>query len=707
MALSKLQFRSGVNKETTSYSNEGGWFDVDKVRFRSGFPEKIGGWTKQSENSFLGTCRSLHPWVALDGSRFVGVGTNRKYYIESGAAFYDITPVKKTVNLTNPFTARNANLHNTQVSATDTTIRLVNNTAASAFAPSGIIKIGSEIITYTGTSGDTLTGCARGQEGTTAAVHAGSSNVSSSTIKVSHTDHEASIGDFVIFSGATSLGGNINASVLNQEYEVSSIIDGNNYQIQARTVSTIQSITVSTGLNPTYLFSSTSDTSSGGAVTLKYLISAGLDTSIFGTGWGAGTFGRGSWNSSASISAPGQALGFWSHDNFGQNLLINSHNGNIYYWQFANGLESRATALSDLAGADGLAPTVSKQVMVSDKDRHTIVFGCDPETDIGVQDPMLIRFSSQESLTTWGASSTNTAGDLRLGSGSEIVCAVETKQQIIVFTDTSVYAMQFLGPPFTFGINMISDNTTISGAFAPVGIEDSVFWMGLSEFYSYDGTVKEIPCTVKDFVFKDFNQDQRSKVYAASNTAFSEVWWFYPSASSFENNRYVVYNYGQNIWYYGSMSRTAWIDRGISALPVAAGTDHYLYRHESGFDDGSTSPATPISAYIESSQMSIGDGENFVFISKIIPDLTFRNSTANTPSATMTVKARNFPGGQYLQTNSSAVSKEVSSTVEKFTDQLYVRIRGRSFAFKIQSSSLGETWRLGSPRVDVRPDGRR
>ena len=707
MALSKLQFKSGVDKETTSYSNEGGWFDVDKVRFRSGYPEKIGGWTKQSQNSFLGTCRSLHPWVALDGSRFVGVGTNRKYYIESGAAFYDITPVKRTASLTNPFTARHTTLHSTQVSATVTVIKLVNNAAATALAPSGTIKIGSEIITYTGTSGDTLTGCSRGQKGTTAAVHSGGAGVSSSTIKVTEVDHLVSIGDFVIFSGSSSLGSNITNLVLNQEYEITSIVDGNNYQIEARIVSTIQSITVSTGLNPVLVFSSANDTSSGGTVTAQYLVSAGLDTSILGTGWDAGTWGRGSWNSSASISAPGQALGFWSHDNFGQNLLINSHNGNIYYWQFANGLDSRAASLSSLAGTDGLAPTISKQVMVSDKDRHTIVFGCDSETSIGIQDPMLIRFSSQESLTTWGASSTNTAGDLRLGSGSEIVCAVETKQQIIVFTDTSVYAMQFLGPPFTFGINMISDNTTIAGAFAPVGIEDSVFWMGLSEFYSYDGTVKEIPCTIKDFVFKDFNQSQRSKVYAASNTAFSEVWWFYPSANSFENDRYAVYNYGQNIWYYGSMSRTAWIDRGISSLPIAAGTDKYLYTHESGFDDGSTSPASAISAYIESSQMSIGDGENFVFISKIIPDLTFRNSTANTPSAVITVQARNFPGGAYLQSNSKTVSKEVSNTVEKFTDQLHVRIRGRSFAFKIQSSILGATWRLGSPRVEVRPDGRR
>ena len=707
MALSKLQFKSGVDREVTSYSNEGGWFDVDKVRFRSGFPEKIGGWTRYTQEKFLGSCRAMHSWVALDGTRLLGIGTNKKYYIESGGTLNDITPIESTNTATNPFTARHTSLHGTQVSATDTSIKLVNNTAGTAFSPSGTIKIDSEIITYSGVSGDTLTNCVRGQKGTTAAVHSGGAAVSSATIKVTHSGHSPSLGGFVIISGANSLGGNIVSNIINQEYEVTAVTSGTTYQIEARTLSTIQYITTSTGTNPEYVFSSAQDTSNGGSVTFNYLVLAGLDTTILGTGFGAGAWSRGEWNSSANISAVGSSLGFWTHDNFGQNLLINAHNGNIYYWQFSNGLGSRASVISSLGGSDGFAPTIAKQVMVSDKDRHTIVFGCDAQTSIGTQDPMLIRFSSQESLTTWASLSTNTAGDLRLGSGSEIVCAVETKQQIIVHTDTSVYAMQFLGPPFTFGISMISDNTTISGPFSSVGVEDSLFWMGISEFYSYDGSVKEIPCSIKDFVFNDFNQVERSKVFAAANTSFSEVWWFYPSKNSTDNDRYAVYNYGQNIWYYGTMSRTAWNDRGITSTPIATGTDKYIYSHESGFDDGSTSPATAISAYIESSQMSIGDGENFVFISKIIPDLTFRNSTASSPTANITVQARNFPGGEYLQSNSAPVSKEVSSTVEQFTNQLYVRIRGRSFAFKIESSSLGETWRLGSPRVEVRPDGRR
>lgn len=712
MALSKLKFRSGVNKETTSYSNEGGWFDGDKVRFRSGFPEKIGGWTKRSSDAFLGSCRSLHSWVTLDGSRLLGVGTNRKFYINNGESFYDITPVDKTTTLTNPFTARSTTLHNTQVLPADTTIKLVNNAAATAFAPSGKIQIGSEFITYTGISGDTLIGCSRGQDGSSAATHAGSSPVTCTTIKVSELDHGRLVGDFVIFSGATSLGGNISADILNQEYEITSIIDGTTYQVEVRQVSTIQSITVTGGINPTNVYSSSLDTGSGGTVTAAHLFTAGVDSSISGNGWGAGSWGRNAWNTSSSIGVVGQTLGSWTQDNFGQSLILNARNGNIYYWNHGSGLASRAVPISTLLGTDGFAPTVAKKVMVSDQAAHTIVFGCDPETNIGVQDPMLIRFSSvvnnrAESLIVWKTEETNSAGDLVLGSGSEIITAVETKQQIIVLTDTSVYSLQFLGSPLTYGLSMISNNVTVAGPFATVSIEDSVFWMGLSDFYIYDGGVKVVPCSVKDYIFNDFNNSQREKVCAGSNTSFTEVWWFYPSAESEDNNKYVIYNYGQNIWYFGNLTRTFWQDRGIESNPIAAGSDNHLYTHEFGFDDGSTNPVSPIVSHIESSQMTIGEGDKFVFISKIIPDLTFRNSSEATPTATMTVQARNFPGGEYLQSNSKSVTKEVSSTVEQFTDQLYVRIRGRSFAFKIQSSNVGETWRLGTPRVEIRPDGRR
>jgi hypothetical protein len=381
---------------------------------------------------------------------------------------------------------------------------------------------------------------------------------------------------------------------------------------------------------------------------------------------------------------------------------MNVRNGGIYYWDRTGGLTSRAVSLDSLAGSNK-APTIAKQILVSDRDRHVIAFGCDPEGNPGVQDPLIIRFSSQENLTDWETRPDNTAGELRLGSGSEIITAVETRQQILVFTDDSLYAMQYLGPPFTFGVNHISENVTTMGPLSAVAVEDNVFWMGLNEFYAFGGTVQRIPCSVRDYVFSDFNLLQREKVVAASNTAFSEVWWFYPSSGSETNDRYVVYNYQQQIWYYGTMPRTYWMDRGIYDNPIAAGPNNYLYIQETGFDaDGSA-----ITAYIESSQIDIGDGDQFAFIKRLIPDLTFRDSTASSPSANFTIKTRNFPGGVYLQSNEKTVTKTASVPVEQFTDQVHLRLRGRSFAMRIESDDSGVGWRLGSPRLDIRPDGRR
>ncbi len=637
MPLTKLQFRPGINRETTSYSNEGGWFDMDKVRFRFGFPEKIGGWEPSSSTYFLGTCRALHPWVALNGERYLGVGTHLKYYINEGGGYNDITPIRAT----------------------------------------------------------------------TAAAHSSSAAVTCSTIIVTDTAHGALENDFVTFSGAATLGDAVTAEILNQEYQVVYVKNDNSYYINVRSVASISSITTSGGIDDTLVFASTSDSGNGGSsVVGAYQINTGLDTTITGTGWGAGTWSRGTWGSAASLSASGQTLRIWSHDNFGEDLLINVRDGDIFYWDKSNGVSTRAVELASLAGAN-TTPTIAKKVLVSDRDRHIIAFGCDSQTNPGVQDPLLIRFSDQESLTDWAATATNTAGDLRLGSGSEIITAIETRQQVLVYTDVSLHAMQYLGPPFTFGINTVSENITIAGPLAAIAVEDNVFWMGAEEFYVYGGAVQRLPCTVRDYVFSDINTDQLEKVTASTNTAFSEVWWFYPSASSSENDRYVVYNYQQQIWYYGSMARTVWLDRGVEDLPVAAGTDHVLYFHEQGFDDGSTNPASGISAYIESSQMDIGEGEQFVFLRRMIPDLTFRDSTNETPQATMTLKARNFPGGNYLQSNSKIVEKTTSVPVEQFTDQVHVRLRGRSFAFKIETSDTGTTWRLGSPRVDVQPDGMR
>jgi len=646
MPLTKLAFRPGIQKEITSYSNEGGWNDCDKVRFRAGYAEKIGGWQKFASNSYLGTARALHPFVALDKSRFVGVGTNKKYYLHLGGDFIDITPIRLT-------------------------------TAA----------------------GDATFAASDG----------------SSTITVTETGHQAVAGDFVTFSGAATLGGLITADVLNQEYEIQSIVGVNSYTIIARTAgTTIQGLTDDGVINRTPVTANASDTGNGGSsVIATYQINTGLDTSVQGNGWGAGTWGRNGWNQDADVVGSNQAfsiLRIWTHDNFGEDLLMNVRDGDIFYWDASVGTSTRAVKLSLRSDADVGTPTVAKKVMVSDVDRHVICFGCDPITEIGTQDPLLIRFSSQEDPTTWIPSATNTAGDLRIGSGSEIVAAVETRQQILVITDVSVHSMQFLGPPFTFGIQLISENTTIRGPQAAIAVDDTVFWMGLQEFYVYAGSVRKLACSVKDHVFSDFNTQQSEKVVAGINSSFGEVWWFYPSASSTENDKYVIYNYEQQIWYIGSLARTAWLDRGVNDFPIAASVDKYLYNHEIGFDDGSTNG--PISAHIESSQMDIQDGDGFLFIRRVLPDITFRDSTGSggsNPSANFILKARNFPGADYSssETSSNSITQTSTSPIEQFTDQVHVRIRGRSFALRVESTAEGVGWRLGSPRVDIRPDGKR
>ena len=641
MALTKLQFRPGVNRETTSYTNEGGWFDCEKIRFRFGTPEKIGGWNKYSGTSFLGTCRALHPFVALSGTRYLSVGTHLKYYINQGGGYNDITPLRET-------------------------------TAAGA-------------VTFGATNG-------------------------SSTLTVTDTNHGADENDFVTFSGAATLGGTITANVLNQEYQITRWVGANSYEIEAREVATLGDITIDGAYTPTLVAANSSDTGAGGSsVVGKYQVQTGLDTTVPGTGWGAGTWSRGTWGSASSLAASNVTLRIWSHDNFGEDLIFNVRNGGIYYWDKSTSSDpfTRAVALNALTGADAATPTIAKQVMISDRDRHVIAFGCDPEDAIGTQDPLLIRFSDQENPLVWSAQATNTAGDLSIGTGSEIITAVETREQILVFTDRSLHAMQYLGPPFTFGIQLISQNITIASPLAAIAVDDMVFWMGDEEFYLYTGQVQKLPCSVRSYVFNDFNKSQSEKITVGINSAFSEVWWFYPSADSESIDRYVIYNYQEKVWYYGALPRSAWLDRGIDQYPIAAGLDGYLYYQEFGTDDGSTSPPAAITSYIQSSQMSIGAGENFVLLSRLIPDVTFDGSTADSPNVDFTLETRRFPGEAYDQTTASSVVRTATVPVEQFTDQVRLRLRGRSFALKVASDETGVEWRLGTPRVDIRPDGRR
>lgn len=703
MPLTKLQFNPGINRETTGYANEGGWWDCDKIRFRQGFPEKIGGWVKFSQQSMLGTTRAIHPWTALDGDEYIGFGTNLKYYVFGGSVFNDITPIRSVSSAGAVTFAVGYTTLAVAMTASQTSISLTSSTNFPATG--GVVQIDSEIMSYSSRSGTTLVGVTRGIRGTTAATHSISAPVKSATIQVTQTSNGVVNGDFVTFSGAASLGGNMTAAVLNQEYQVTGVLSADVYTISARTVSTIPSIVVNGALVPTYVFSTAADSGTGGASTVgTYQISSGLDTSVSGTGWGAGPWSRGGWGSAADTTVPGAQLRLWSHDNYGENLIFNVRDGGVYYWDKDLSF-SRGVPIYTISGAQS-APRLAKQVMISDNDRHVIAFGCDDEFNPGVMDPLLVRFSSQENFLEWRTLPNTTAGSLRIGSGSTVVQAVETKQQILIFTDSSLHSMQYLGPPFTFGINMLSDSISIAGPNAAIAAGESVFWMGQGEFYAYNGVVSQLPTDVKDYVFSNINVNQLDKVYAGVNPNFGEVWWFYPSAESNENDRYVIYNYQQNIWYIGTMVRTAWTHRNTGIYPIACGTDGYVYVHESGNDDGSTYPPSAIDAYVESSGQDIGDGDQFAFMWRMIPDITFRNSTGS-PLAIFTIKASNFPGADFSQSDSRVVAKTSSIPVEQFTNQVYIRIRGRSFAFRVESSDLGSAWRVGIPRIDVRTDGRR
>lgn len=730
MTMTDLRFKPGINKEITPYSEENGWVDCDKIRFRFGYPEKLNGWEKNSANAFLGLSRGLHEWVALDGSSFLGLGTEQKYYIKAGDEYNDITP-----------------------------IRLTSSAGA---------------VTFSATDG-------------------------SSTITVTQISHGCFPNDFVTFSGAASLGGNITADILNQEYQVVSVTDGNTFTIQARTVSTIQSITESGGINPTLVTANSSDTGNGGAsVVGTYQAGAGLSSAVAGTGFGAGLMGgtnnnafqttlngaindsvttvnvatgqgsnfasgdvillgselmtvdsvstdaltvtRGQKGTTATSHSDGDTIrlaignddptndfnGFgagvatgtkdpstnlrlWSHDNFGEDLIFCERNGNIYYWDRTNGVSTRGVELSTLSGTPRSVPQKAKQVLMSDVDRHVIAFGCDglgSSSDTqgdGVQDPMLIRFASQANPIDWYPTATNTADSLRLDSGSEIIQAVETRQQILVLTDTAAYSMQYVGAPYQFNIGLVSSNITIASPNAAVAVGDSVFWMGKQEFYVYSGTSQRIPCTVRDYVFDDFNVSQSNKVFAGSNVSFGEVWWFYASADSSENDRYVVFNYQDNLWYVGNLARTSWLDRGISNLPVGTSTDNYLFNHETG----AKADGQAMTAFIESGDLGIGDGNQFSYISRVIPDLNFRETNVDNTTVDFILSAKNAPGQTAQNTNTDTITKTSNTPVDQYTNQYQTRLRGRSFTFKVQSTNGDVLWRLGIPRVDIRPDGRR
>jgi hypothetical protein len=469
------------------------------------------------------------------------------------------------------------------------------------------------------------------------------------------------------------------------------------------TVGTISSNTLGTGGGPSTRGASGTDAATHADNTLVRLATGNADSANDFVGWG----------NAASVTVPGAQIRLWSHDNFGEDIIINPRDGGLFYWDKTNGLGNRAIELSATSTYSGetSVPTVAKQVLVSDQDRHVIVFGCDglganssaPQGN-GVQDPLLIRFSSQENPVDFFPTATNTAGDLRLGGGSTFVQAVETKQQILVFTNKTLHAMKFIGPPFTFGLQELSKNITIMSPFSAIAVEDAVYWMGVDTFYVYSGgQTIQLPCTVKDKVFLDFNFEERDKVHVGLNSEFSEILWFYPSSTGGTVvDKYVAYNYTEKVWYYGTLARQAWLDRGIRNLPQAAG-NQYLYNHEVGFDDDGSA----MTSFIESSSIDIGDGDKFVFLKQVIPDITFNGSTSVNPDVAFTMKSRNNPGANFNETTQATAQRSATSPVEQFTEKLNYRLRGRSFALRIDSTSLGTKYKLGTPRVDIREDGRR
>lgn len=629
MPLKKILFRPGVNRENTRYASEalgsvnsgtnvaGGWYESEKVRFRSGTPEKIGGWQRISSSVFQGVCRSLWNWVTLENYNLIGVGTNLKFYIEKGGAYNDITPIRDTASLgTNPFSAN----------------------------------------------------------GTT-------------TVTVTDATHGCITGDFVTFTGATGT----YASTLNAEFQVT-VLTGNTYTITTPTALAAGSY-------------------GGASVVAAYQINTGSAIEIPLTGWGAGTWGTGPW----SVGIPSTTetnIRIWSQSNFGEDLIFGPRSGAIYYWDATTGVETRAVALTSLAGSSD-CPTIQNFIFVSDISRFVFAFGCN-DYGSAIQDSMLIRWSDQESLTNWTPVATNQAGSVRFSHGSELVTCLQTRQEIVVWSDSALYSLQYVGPPAVWQSQLLGDNISIASQNAAATASGLVFWMGVDKFYKYDGRVQTLRCDLRQHIFSNINTLQAGQIFSGTNEGFNEVWWFYCSANSTAIDRYVVYNYSEDIWYYGSMARTAWLDSGLRDYPLAATYSYNLVNHEQGNDDNETGTPAAIAALIGSSEFDIDDGHNFGFVWRVIPDLTFRNSSGDlTPQCTMSlIPYQNSGSGpndpQSVAGSSNAVIQRIATApVEEFTGQVYIRVRGRQMIFQVESNRLGTSWQLGAPRIDIKSDGRR
>lgn len=760
MTLSKLKFSPGINRDTTDYSNAGGWYDCNKIRFRNGLPEKIGGWQKFLPQQFDGTAREILRWASLNGTIYTAIGTNTKVYINGGSlgSLTDVTPWRRTVTLaSNPFTTTNLS---TTVKVTDAGhgcqagdyvtfsgaaggSNLVNGIPIAQLNKEHLIQsvLGSSEYTILVTTAATSSGTGGGASvvaqyqvgigldslvfgtgwgagpfggaaspfstttlGSNPIATSTASNTSSpylaTTLTITHNSHGLETNDTVYFSGATDVGG-VDAKFINRAFDIIKV-NANSYTISAWT-------------------NAATSTSGGGAAIVvqsyKSTESASLGTS---TGWGV----------EASESTLALQLRLWSLDNYGEDLLMNPRDGGIYYWT-ENTPAARGVPLYTLASASHV-PAIASKVIVSEVGSHVIAFGASPfdpaatTVDNTAQNKMLIRFSSDQRPEYWNeADTTENAGSIPLSNGSFIVTAEQTRQEILVWTDTALYSLQYKGTPYIFTASLISSGIDIIGPNSAATAANTTFWMGADNFYYYDGTMNRMPCTVREKVFPNLNFEQRYKVFAAVNGELNEIIWFYPSnttvggVTNTENDSYVIYNYAEKCWYYGTMPRTCWADRGFGNNPIAASSDRYLYSQEFGADDGSTNPPSAIDSYIVSSPVEIEEGDHFGFITRIIPDVSFRQTPEQTPvgEVDFTLYPQNYPGGMpplnengvptnYYGTGDLNVVK-YNFSVKTFTQQLFTRIRGRSAILRVGSDTLGVQWRLGTPRLDIRTDGRR
>ena len=714
MPLKKLLLKPGVNRENTRYTSEGGWYESDNIRFRQGTPEKLGGWTRISEASYLGLARSLLNWITLTSQNLVGVGTHLKFYIENGGGYNDITPLRATTSAGDvTFSAVSSTLDGA-INASITTITLADT---SGFPAAGKIIIDSEVIDYSAISSNTLTGCTRGASSlvtgtstsTTAATHSDTTAVGCFSVTIADSSHGASTGDFVTYSGAASLGGNIIASMLNQEYQIENVIDANNYVIIAKSFSS-EGITSATYTN---IASTSSDSGNGGgSVVGAYQINSGASSANPLVGWGAAGWGAGAWGQG---EADTEALRVWSQQNFGEDLIFAHRNGALFYWDASDAggdLNTRAVGLTTLSGASNV-PTVTNNLLVSDISRFVFCFGTNP-LGSSAKDPMLIRWSDQEDATNWTPDATNQAGSLRLSRGTEIVSAQQSRQEVLVWTDSSVYSLQYVGAGSgVWSATLVGEQTSIASQNSVAYANGVSYWMGKDKFYKYDGRVQTLRCDLRKYIFTDFNDLQYVQVFGGSNEAFHEVWWFYCSGSSSSIDRYVIYNYREDIWYYGNMARTAWLDSGLRSFPLAATYNSVLVDHENGIDDNETGTPVAIPAFITSAQFDLEDGHQFALVSRMIPDVSFEGSTGDSPTINMTLFPLNSSGSGRNTTasesgvNAGAVVRSASSPVDVYTEQIHTRVRGRQMSLKVDSGTTGVQWQLGSPRLDMRADGRR